>query len=166
MAVRVTAAFMGLVVRPAAFYDQIKAVISDYGPAGAAGAWATPPHPLGPQDRLRDYGPEEAAGRRRRAVGTARHFQGLQAYREQRTPPSTLQGPQYLSGTTGRTDPPDGYARSTPLQADDSTTLPSGSGPTRQPDALDLESSSTCQGQTRPGQDMFSLLMQRCFASR
>ncbi len=33
----------------------------DYGPAGAAGAWAMPPHPPGPQDRLRDYGPEEAA---------------------------------------------------------------------------------------------------------
>jgi hypothetical protein len=34
-----------------AFYDQTKALISDYGPAGAAGAWATPPHPPGPQDR-------------------------------------------------------------------------------------------------------------------
>jgi hypothetical protein len=32
----------------------------DYGPAGAAGARAMPTHPPEPQDRLRDYGPEEA----------------------------------------------------------------------------------------------------------
>ncbi len=56
-----------------------------------------------------DYWPEEAAGRRSRAVGTAGPFQGLLADREQRTLPSTPPGPQYLSGTTGRMDPPDGY---------------------------------------------------------
>jgi hypothetical protein len=33
----------------------------DYGPAGVAGAWATPPHPPGPEDRLRDYRPAGAA---------------------------------------------------------------------------------------------------------
>ncbi len=49
-----------------AFFDRTKALISDYGPAGAAGTWATPPHPPGPQDRLWVYGPEEAAGSRRR----------------------------------------------------------------------------------------------------
>ena len=31
--------------------DQTKALISDYGPAGAAGARATPPHPPEQQDR-------------------------------------------------------------------------------------------------------------------
>jgi hypothetical protein len=45
-----------------AFYDRTKDLISDYGPAGAAGAWATPPHPPGPQDSSRDYGPEELRG--------------------------------------------------------------------------------------------------------
>jgi hypothetical protein len=34
-----------------AFYDRTKTLISDYGPAGAAGARATPSHPLEPQDR-------------------------------------------------------------------------------------------------------------------
>jgi hypothetical protein len=41
------------------------------------------------------HGQGEAAGRRRRAVGTAGPFQGLRADREQRTPPSTPSGPQY-----------------------------------------------------------------------
>jgi hypothetical protein len=121
-----------------ASYDRTKALISDYGPAGAAEAWATPPHPPGPQDRSRDYGPEEAAGSHRRAVGTAGPFQGLRADRGQRTPPSTPPGPQYLSRSYG----PDGSAgwlcRCTPRQADDSTTRPSGSGPTRQSDARDF----------------------------
>ncbi len=52
---------------------------------------------------LRDYGPEEAASSRRRAVGIEGPFQGLRADREQRTPPTTPPGPQYLQGTTGRT---------------------------------------------------------------
>ncbi len=38
---------------------------------------------------LRDYGLEEAASSRRRAVGTAGPFQGLRADLEQRTPPTT-----------------------------------------------------------------------------
>ncbi len=44
------------------------------------------------------------SGRRRRAFGTAGPFQGLRADREQRTPPSTPQGPQYLPMSYG----PDG----------------------------------------------------------
>ncbi len=112
---------------------------------------------------LRDYGPDEAASNRRRAVGTAGPFQGLRADREQRTPPSTPQGPQYLS----RNYRPDGSAgwlcRSTPRQTDDTTTRPFGSGPTRQSDARDSESSSTWQGPTRPGLGTFPLLMRRCF---
>jgi hypothetical protein len=77
------------------FYDRTQALISDYGQAGAAGAWATPQHPPGQQDRLRDYRLDRAAGSRRQAVGTAEPFQGLLADREQRTPPSTPTGPQY-----------------------------------------------------------------------
>ncbi len=85
---------------------------------------------------LRDYGPEEAASSRHRAVGsTTGPFQGPRADREQRTPPSTPQGPQYLPRNYG----PDGSAgwlcRSTSRQADDTTTRPSGSGPTSQSDA-------------------------------
>ncbi len=95
-------------------------------------------HPPGPQDSSRDYGPEEAAGSRRRAVGTAEPFQGLRADQEQWTPLSTPQGQQYLPRNYG----PDGSAgwlcRSAPRQADDSTTRPSGRRPTRQSDALDL----------------------------
>ena len=34
----------------------------DCGPPGAVGAWAPPPHPLGPQDLPRDFGPDGAAG--------------------------------------------------------------------------------------------------------
>jgi hypothetical protein len=62
-----------------AFYDWTQAPLpSDYGPAGAAGAWATPPHPPGPQDRLREYG---------QAADAAAEL---------------LQAPQDLPGTTGR----------------------------------------------------------------
>ncbi len=50
---------------------------------------------------LRDYGPREAASSRRRAVGTTGPFQGPRADREQRTPLSTLQGPQYHSRNYG-----------------------------------------------------------------
>ena len=53
------------------------------------------------QDSLRDYGPDGAAGCRRRAVGTAGPFQGIRADWEQRTPPSTPPGPQYLSRDYG-----------------------------------------------------------------
>ena len=34
----------------------------DCEPPGAVGAWASPPHPPGPQDLPRDYGPDGAAG--------------------------------------------------------------------------------------------------------
>ncbi len=51
---------------------------SDYGHDGAAGVWATPPHPPGPQD-----------------------LSGLRAGPEPRTPPPIPPGPQYLPGTTG-----------------------------------------------------------------
>ena len=82
-----------------------------------------------------------SSGRRRRAVGTARSFQGLRADWEQQTPPSTPPGPQFLS----RNYEPDGSAgwlcRSAPRQVDDSTTRPSGSGPTRQSDARNSEPS-------------------------
>jgi hypothetical protein len=54
-------------------------ISDDYGPAGAAGAWASPPHPPGPQD-----------------------LSGTTGRTEQRTPPPNPLGPQYLSGTTGR----------------------------------------------------------------
>ncbi len=93
----------------------------------------------GQQDRSLDFGPEEAAGSRRRAVGTTGSFQGLRADKEQRTQPSTPQGPQYLSRNYG----PDGSAgllcQSTPLKADDLTS--SGSWPTRQSNTLDFEPS-------------------------
>ncbi len=59
---------------------------------------------------LLDYRLKEAASSLRRAVGTAGPFQGLRADREQQTPPTTPPGLQYLQGTVGRTDLPDGYA--------------------------------------------------------
>ena len=71
---------------------------------------------------LRDYGPEEAASSRRRAVGTAGPFQGLRADLEQRTPPTIPPGPQYLQGTTGLDGSAGGLCRSAPRQADDTTT--------------------------------------------
>ncbi len=62
-------------------YRRTQALLSDgYGPAGAAGAWATPPHPPGPQNHIRDYGP---AGAAHTAADSSR--------------------PQYLPGSTGRT---------------------------------------------------------------
>ncbi len=54
-------------------------ISDDYGPAGAAGAWASPPHPSGPQD-----------------------LSGTTGRTEQRTPPQNPLWPQYLSGTAGR----------------------------------------------------------------
>ncbi len=116
-----------------AFYDRTQALISGYGPAGAAGAWATLQHPPGPQDRSRDYRLEEAAGSLRRAVGIAGPFQGLLAIRE-RTPPSTPPGPQYLLRNYGPDGSAGGLCLSTARQAakDDSTTRPFWSGPTRQ----------------------------------
>ncbi len=72
------------------------------------------------------------SGRRRRAVGTAGPFEGLRADREQRTPPSTPPGPQYLSRNYWQDGSAAGLCRSIPRQADDTTTRPSGSGPMRQ----------------------------------
>ncbi len=54
-------------------------ISDDYGQAGAAGAWASPPHPPGQQD-----------------------LSGTTGRTEQRTPPPNPLGQQYLSGTTGR----------------------------------------------------------------
>ncbi len=84
-----------------ASYYRTKALPSDYGPAGLL--------EQGQRRRIRrsrrtvlwDYGPKEAASSRRRAVGTTGPSQGPRADREQRTPPSTLPGPQYLSGNYG-----------------------------------------------------------------
>ncbi len=118
-----------------ALYYWTQALLSDYGPAGAAGAWATPPHPPGPQDRLRDYGPDGAAGSRRRAVGTAGPSEGLRTDREQQMPP---QGPMYLSRNYGPDGSAGGLCQRTTRQADESTTQPSGSRQTRQSDARDL----------------------------
>ncbi len=87
------------------------ALLSDYWPAGLPELGQR--HSIRRSSRtiLRDYGPEDAASSRRRAVGTAGPFQGLRADREQLTPQTTPQGPQYLQGTTCQMDPPDGYAR-------------------------------------------------------
>jgi hypothetical protein len=56
-------------------------------------------------------------GRRKQRVAAAAElsvpqdlFQELRADLEQRTPPTIPPGPQYLQGTTGGTDLPDGYA--------------------------------------------------------
>ncbi len=132
------------------------------GRPGAAGACATPPHPPGPQDRLRDYGPARAADAAAESAGAAGPFRdygpaGSSGRRRRRRRTAVP-----FRGTTGRTDPPVDYAgvhhgKNNPeyKQADDSTTRPSGSGSTRQSDALDSESSSTCQCPTRPGPGTF-----------
>ncbi len=52
---------------------------------------------------ISDYGPW-GKGNAPASAGAAGPFY------EQRTPPMTQPGPQYLQGTTGRTDLPDGYA--------------------------------------------------------
>ncbi len=90
--------------------DGTKALISDYGPAGQQEQGQRRRIRRSSRTVLRDYGPKEAASSRRRAAGTAGPFRGLRADQEQRTPPTTPPGPQYLQGTTGRTDLPDGYA--------------------------------------------------------
>ena len=68
---------------------------SDYGPDGLLGQGQRPRIRRSRRSVLRDYGPQEAASSRRRAVGTTGPFQGPQADREQRAPPSTPPGPQY-----------------------------------------------------------------------
>jgi hypothetical protein len=95
----------------------------DYGPDGAAGAWAKPPH----AGASRDYGQAGAADAAAYSAGAA----------------------AVHSRPDGAAD---GLTRSTLWHAEDTTTRPSWSGPTRQSDALDSQSSSTCQLVTRPGQ--------------
>jgi hypothetical protein len=86
------------------FYDRTQALLSDYGPARAAGARATP-HPPGPtlcgttglteqreavaelslqQDLSKDYGPTWSSGRRRRLRRAAVPFKELRAGRIRR----------------------------------------------------------------------------------
>ncbi len=76
-----------------------------------------------------------------------RTLQGLRADRQQPTP----QRPQFLPSFCGPDGAADGLCRSTPRQADDSTTQPSWSRLTRQSDARDSMSSSICQCPTKPG---------------
>jgi hypothetical protein len=85
---------------------------SDYGPAGLPEQGQRRRIRRSRRIVLRDYGQEEAASSRRRAVGTAGPFQGLRADqagssgRRRRL----RRGRSTFRGTTGRTDPPDGYA--------------------------------------------------------
>ena len=74
---------------------------SDYGPDGLLEQGQRRRIRRSRRTVLRDYGPQEAAGSRRRAVGTTGPFQGPRADREQRTPPSTPPGPQYLPRNYG-----------------------------------------------------------------
>ena len=90
--------------------DRTEALLSDYGPARLPEQGQRRRIRRSSRTVLRDYGPEEAASSRRRAVSTAGPFQGLRADREQQTPPTSPPGLQYLQGTTGQTDLPDGYA--------------------------------------------------------
>ncbi len=83
-------------------------MISDYGQAGLLEQGQRHRIRRSRRTVLRDYGQEEAASSRQ--LGTAGPFQGLRADREQWTPPTTPPVQQYMQGTTGRTDPPDGYA--------------------------------------------------------
>jgi hypothetical protein len=121
-----------------AYYYRTKALPSDYGPAGLLEQGQRRSIRRSRRTVLRDYGPKEAASSRRRAVGTTGPFQGPRADGEQRTPPSTPPGPQYPSGTTGRDGSAGRLCWSTPQQADNMTTGPSGSGPTSQSDARDF----------------------------
>ncbi len=95
----------------------------DYGQAGAAGAWATPQHPPGPQDRLLDYGPEGAAG-------AAAKLSVLQDLSRDYGPIVSSgrrcrlrQGRSTFQGTTGRMHAQEGYARVT-VHCCKRTTLP------------------------------------------
>jgi hypothetical protein len=81
--------------------DRTKALPSDYGPAGLLEQGQRRRIRRSRRTVLRDYGPEEAASSRRRAVGTTGPFQGPRADREQRTPPSIPPGPQYLPRNYG-----------------------------------------------------------------
>ena len=78
-----------------ASYYRTKALPSANGPAGLLEQGQRRRIRRSRRTVLRDYGPEEAARSRRRAVGTTGPFQGPPADREQRTPPSIPPGPQY-----------------------------------------------------------------------
>jgi hypothetical protein len=118
--------------------DLAKPLPSDYGPAGQPEQGQRRRIRWSRRIVLRDYGPEEAASSRHRAVGTAGPFQGPRADREQRTPPTTPPGPQYLQGTTGRDGSAGWLYRSAPRQVDGTTTRPSGNGQTSQSDAREF----------------------------
>ena len=87
-----------------------KALISDYGPAGLPEQGQRRRIRRGRRTVLRDYGPEEAASSRRRAVGTAGPFQGDGPTGSSGRRRRFRRGRSTFRGTTGRTDPPDGYA--------------------------------------------------------
>ena len=121
-----------------ASYNRTKVLQSDYGPAGLLEQGQRRRIRRSRRTVLRDYGPQEAASSCRRAVGTTGTFQGLRADREQRTPPTTPPGPQYLQGTTGLDGSAGWLCWSALRQADDTTTRSSGSGPTSQSDAREF----------------------------
>jgi hypothetical protein len=80
-----------------------------------------------------------------------RTFQGLRAGREQRMPTPTPPRQQYLQRDYFWPDgDADGLCWSTQRHADDSTTRPFGSGPTRQSDARDSKLSH-CMPTNRQG---------------
>jgi hypothetical protein len=118
--------------------DRIKTLLSDYGPAGLPAQGKRRRIRRSRRIVLRDHRPEEAASSRRRAVGTAGPFQGLRADWEQRTPPTTPPGPQYLQGITVLDGSAGWLCWSAPRHADDTTTRPSGSGQMSQSDARDF----------------------------
>ena len=116
-------------------YYRTKALPSDYGPAGLLEQGQRRRIRRSRRTVLRDYGPKEAASSRRRALGTKGPFQGPRVDREQR---QLRRGRSTIQGTTGRDGSAGRLCRSTPQQADDTTTRPSGSGPASQSDARDF----------------------------
>jgi hypothetical protein len=98
-----------------AFYEQTQALLSDdHGPAGAAGAWATQqhdgPHPPGPQDLVRDCGPDgaaEAAAQPSVQQDLSRDYGPTGSSGRCRR---LRRGRSTFGGTMGRGEPPDGYA--------------------------------------------------------
>jgi hypothetical protein len=82
----------------------------DHWPAGAAGVWATPPHPPGPQDSLRDYGPDgaaDAAADLSAPHDLSRDYGPTGSSGRRRR---LRQGRSTFRGIMGRTDPPEGCA--------------------------------------------------------
>ncbi len=128
--------------------DSTKALLSDDGQAGLLEQGQRNSICRSSRIVLRDYRQEEAASSRRRAVNSPGPFQGPLVDWEQRTPPTTPPGPQYLQGTTGRDGPAGWLCQSAPLQADDTTLRPFWSWLKSQSCALDLS-----QASTRPSTD-------------